>query len=316
MPDKGNLTSLVLQQSGITLTMTADQVTLKIADFTFCISGSGSSLQSLRSARYRDFLCSDRNPDIRITLEDSFRDISDISLPDEESVFDSGTVWRLYESPRSVSLVLRSPVGGPLPYRVAVFNRDLTNGEIVNIAGSDAESEDRSQYDPLEFPLSEVLTVYLLSMGKGLMIHACGISDNGRGLLFPGNSTDGKTTIAMQWRGSAKVLNDDRIILRPSAKGFLMYGTPWHGDLSDVSAEGVILESVNFLRHGDVNVSTEVTGAKAVSMLLRRSFLPLWSTSGMEFSLDLCRKLESSVPFHELHFVPDERIVDYIRCRN
>ena len=296
--------------------MTIDQVSIKISDITFCISGSRSSLQSLRSARYRDFLCSDREPDIRITLRDSLRDISEISLPDKDSIFDSGTVWRLYESPRAVSLVLRSPVGGPLPYRVAVFDRDLTTGEIMSIAGSDAESEDRSQYDPLEFPLSEVLMVYLLSMGKGLMIHACGISDNGRGLLFPGNSTDGKTTIAMQWKASASVLNDDRIILRPSEKGFLMYGTPWHGDLSDVSAEGVVLESVDFLRHGEVNASRKVTGAKAVSMLLRRSFLPLWSSSGMEYSLDLCRKLENSVPFHELHFVPDERIVDYIRCRN
>ncbi len=296
--------------------MSNDQVTLKIADFTFCISGSPGSLQSLRSARYRDFLCSGREPDVRIKLRDSLRDISEISLPDKDSVFDTGTVWRLYESNDAVSLVLRSPVGGPLPYRVAVFNRNLTSGEIASIAGSDAESEDRSQYDPLEFPLSEVLMVYLLSMGKGLMIHACGISDNGRGLLFPGNSTDGKTTIAMQWRGSAKVLNDDRIILRPSEKGFLMYGTPWHGDLSDVSAEGVVLDSVNFLRHGDLNVSRKVTGAKAVSMLLRRSFLPLWSSSGMEFSLDLCRKLENTVPFHEIHFVPDERIVDYIRCRN
>ena len=296
--------------------MTTDQVTIRIADFTFCISGSPGSLQSLRSSRYHDFLCSDQEPDIRITLRDSLRDISEISLPDEESIFNTGTVWRLYESPQAVSLVLRSPVGGPLPYRVAVFDRALTTGEISSIAGSDAETEDRSQYDPLEFPLSEVLMIYLLSMGKGLMIHACGISDSDRGLLFPGNSTDGKTTIAMQWRGSAKVLNDDRIILRPSKKGLLMYGTPWHGDLSDVSAEGVVLESVDFLKHGNVNVSRRVTGAEAVSMLLRRSFLPLWSSTGMEFSLDLCRKLENSVPFHELHFVPDERIVDYIRCRN
>lgn len=296
--------------------MTVDQVTLKIADFTIRISGKSSSLQSLRSARYSDFLCSDPEPDMRITIRDSLRDISEISLPDKDSIFDSGTVWRLYESSDAVSLVLRSPVGGELPYRVAVFDRDLTSGEIASIAGSDAEAEDRSQYDPLEFPLSEVMMVYLLSMGHGLMIHACGISDSGRGLLFPGNSTDGKTTMALQWKDSAKVLNDDRIILRPSEKGFLMYGTPWHGDLSDVSAEGVVLESVNFLRHGDMNASERIAGAKAASMLLRRSFLPLWSSAGMEFSLDLCSKLENSVPFHEIHFVPDERVVDYIRCRN
>lgn len=296
--------------------MIVDQVTLKIADFTMRISGESSSLQALRSARYRDFLCSDPEPDIRITIVDSLRDISEISLPDRDSIFDSGTVWRLYESSDAVSLVLRSPVGGELPYRVAVFDRDLTTGEIASIAGSDAEAEDRSQYDPLEFPLSEVMMVYLLSMGHGLMIHACGISDSGRGLLFPGNSTDGKTTMALQWKDSAKVLNDDRIILRPSEKGFLMYGTPWHGDLSDVSAEGVVLESVNFLRHGDMNASKRITGAKAASMLLRRSFLPLWSSAGMEFSLDLCGKLENSIPFHEIRFVPDERVVDYIRCRN
>ena len=91
--------------------MSNDQVTLKIADFTIRISGSPGTLKSLRSARYRDFLCSDREPDIRITIRDTFRDISEISLPDKDRIFDTGTVWSLYESPHSVSLVLRSPVG-------------------------------------------------------------------------------------------------------------------------------------------------------------------------------------------------------------
>ncbi len=295
--------------------MSSAQVTLRIADLTIGVVGDSDKLEALNSDRYSSFRCIETSPDLRITLNDAICNASDILLPPEDEVFDTGTVWSLYESGNSISILLRSPGQGGLPYRLATFDKDFRNGEILTISGSGA-AVGYTGYDPLEFPLSEVLTVCLMAQGRGLMVHACGISLDGRGILFPGNSTHGKTTIARLWKGTATVLNDDRIILRHSGDRILMYGTPWHGDLSDVSAEGVELSSVNFLFHGNENRISRVTGAKAVSMLLKRSFLPLWSPAGMEFSLDFCSRLESTVPCNELSFFPDSRVVELIRCRD
>jgi hypothetical protein len=291
------------------------QVTLRIADLTIGVVGDSNQLEALNSERYDCFRCIETSPDLRITLKDSIYDVSDVLPPPEDKVFDTGTVWSLYESGNSISILLRSPGQGGLPYRLATFDRDLRNGEIVTIAGAGA-AVGYTVYDPLEFPLSEVLTVCLMAQGRGLMVHACGISLDGRGILFPGNSTHGKTTIARLWKGSATILNDDRIILRRSGDRILMYGTPWHGDLSDVSAEGAELRSLYFLFHGNENRISRVTGAKAVSMLLKRSFLPLWSPAGMEFSLDFCSRLESTVTCNELSFVPDSSVIELIRCRD
>jgi hypothetical protein len=295
--------------------MGSAQVTLRIADLSISVAGDAALLEALTSDRYSSFRCIEASPDLRISLRDSLRDLSITLPPPEDMVFDSGTVWSLYESGNRISILLRSPVEGGLPYRLATFDKGLRNGEIATISGSGAATACNG-YDPMEFPLSEVLTVCLLARGRGLMVHACGISLDGRGILFPGNSTDGKTTMARLWQDSASILNDDRIILRPSRGRILMYGTPWHGDLTDVSAEGAELGSLYFLSHGDENRAVRVTGAKAVSMLLKRSFLPLWSPDGMDFSLDFCCSLESSVRCSELSFVPDDRVVDYIRCRD
>jgi hypothetical protein len=148
------------------------------------------------------------------------------------------------------------------------------------------------------------------------MVHACGISLDGRGLLFAGNSTDGKSTIAGLWKESARILNDDRIILRRTDEGIRMYGTPWHGDISDVSAGGAELEAVYFLSHGSANLIENESGAGAMSKLLKRSFLPLWSREGMDFSLDFCSYLVSTVPCSTLAFVPDSSVIELLKCRS
>ena len=93
-----------------------------------------------------------------------------------------------------------------------------------------------------------------------------------------------------------------------------MYGTPWHGDYTGVSPEGVPLEKVFLLRHGDDNQARRVVGAEAASMLLARCFPPFWDAAGMGFTVDFIAQLAEVVPCYELGFVPDERAVEYVRC--
>jgi hypothetical protein len=146
------------------------------------------------------------------------------------------------------------------------------------------------------------------------MVHSCGVDDRGRGYLFAGNSTHGKTTMARLLKDSAVILNDDRIVVRYKDDRFWMYGTPWHGEYTGVSPQGVPIGKIFFLQHSKSNSVEKINGARAASMLLARSFPPLWDSEGMKFTLNFCSELVSAVPCYRLNFKPDESVIDFVRC--
>ncbi len=284
---------------------------VKIANIVFDII-SDQPMESIRLEEvYRDFLCTEEP---EVTIHARYDGLPQIPLRDENKVFDSEMIWSLYRIGGQNIFALRSPAAGPLPYRIAIFDADFQQGEVYSHIPEPGETPEGLLPNPLEFPLPEVLMICLLAQGRGLMIHACGIDDSGRGYLFAGSSTHGKTTMARLWGNQALVLNDDRIVLRRREGRFWMYGTPWHSDYTSVSPKGVPLEKVFFLRHAEANSARRKEGVTASSMLLTRCFPPLWNAEGMSFTLDFCAQLVASVPCYELGFVPDESVVDFVRC--
>ena len=287
-----------------------ERVVVRIANIVFAMS-SEQPIELIRlEDAYRDFLCTGEP---EVTIRASYTGLPQIPLRNEDRVFDSEMVWSLYRSGGRNILALKSPVSGPLPYRIAAFDDDFRHGEVYNLNPESDPTQDGFLSNPLEFPLSEVLMVCLLARGRGLMIHACGIDDGGRGYLFAGNSTHGKSTMAGLWKDEGLILNDDRIVLRLHDGHFWMHGTPWHGDYTDVSPQGVPLERVFFLRHEEANRTDRKEDATAATMLLTRCFPPLWDEEGMRFTLDFCAQLVADVPCYELGFVPDMGIVDFVR---
>jgi hypothetical protein len=283
----------------------------EIASIVFEIS-SDQPIESIRfEPEYKDFI-SKKKPDVTVCAH--YDTIPNISLKEENIVFDSGGVWSLYMINGKHVFVLKSPVSGPLPYRIAIFNSDFLQGNVYSRVLKLENPPDDLLPNPIEYPLSEVLMLCLLAQGRGMMAHACGIEDNGKGYLFAGNSTHGKTTMARLWKDRALVLNDDRIVLRQRDGRFWMYGTPWHGDYTGVSPQGILLDKIFFLRHAQKNRALHVEGSTAASMLLTRSFLPLWHAKGMRFTLDFCAKLVDSISCFELGFVPDKKILNFVRC--
>ena len=235
------------------------------------------------------------------------------SLQESRKVFDSEGPWSLYKFDKRNAIILGELVPDSFPSRVALFDDSMKHIEIY----SETEGLPSGLLpDPLEYPLAEILMICLLAQGHGLMVHSCGIDDNGRGYLFSGNSTHGKTTIAKLWKKHAVILNDDRIVIRKRDGQFWMYGTPWHGEYTGVSSLGVPVEKIFFLRHSKSHSVEKINGAGAASMLLARSFPPLWDSKGMKFTIDFCSQLVSVMPCYSLNFQPDESIVDFIRCVN
>ncbi|MEI8173691.1 MAG: hypothetical protein WCH07_09445 [Deltaproteobacteria bacterium] len=229
----------------------------------------------------------------------------------EEKIFDSESTWSLYRSQKKYFLYACSLELNFLPRKLLILESDFNSGDLFIKNGK----IDQDIFpDPLGYPLNQILMIILLSRSKGALLHACGIYDGNFGYLFLGNSGHGKSTISKIWfENKSIVLNDDRIIIREKDRTFWIYGTPWHGDFTEWSLKGLPINKIFFLRHGERNSIAPIKGTDAVSMILTRSFPPLWDQNGMDYTLGLFDRMASTLPCYELHFLPDKNIIDFVR---
>jgi len=228
--------------------------------------------------------------------------------------FDSGKgLWRMYRGPGGPEFVFTSAALGPAPYQAAAFNDAFTEGQVTLRRASFA---DRLPIYPLHYPLDEVFMVHLLARELGVELHGAGVvTPDGRGWLFVGQSGAGKTTLSKLWRGEAgvRVLSDERIIVRREAGELWMYGTPWHGDGYIAEPGRAPVERVFLLRHGLENALAAVPRAQAAARLFACAFVPFHDAAGLAFSLALLDDLVVSRPCEELAFLPDRRVLEFLR---
>lgn len=284
-------------------------VKIEIADIIFDISHDLIE-QSVRiEDEYNDFF-SNGDPDVFIRGHYSVK--PDISLRNEDKVFESSTFWNVYKVNKQFIFTMKVPQDFS-PYCIGIFQEDFRQGDIYNLIPNSGNTYHGPPPHPLAFPLFHLLMTSFLAQGHGLHIHACGIDDNGRGLLFSGSSTHGKTTMARLWQGEAAILNDERIIIRQKDGQLWIYGTPWHGELDDYSPAGAPLERIFFLRKTEKNTISHLESSEAATMLLSHCFLPMWDEKGMNFVVDFSHQIVSNVPCCILGFTPDKNIVEFLR---
>ena len=287
----------------------ADTLTLRVGDVGVRISSGNRGMKLQVNAAAERFLVSNGAADVEVTTAWArLRQSANTAL-----VFDSGGLWQLSRELENHVFHLTSPMYGSLPYKRATFSPDFSSGEVLL---------ERNYFDPrhpvdaLEYPLDELLMMNLLTQGRGVEVHACGLEDSdGQGYLFVGHSGAGKTTTARLWQkeGGVQVLSDDRIILRSWAGKTWMYGTPWHGEAKLALPARTPLRQVFFLRHGPANEIVPLGCAEALARFLACSFVPFYSRSGLNFALAFFQQLIDSLPCAELRFVPEERAIELAR---
>ncbi|MBU0605104.1 MAG: hypothetical protein KKH77_02315 [Candidatus Omnitrophica bacterium] len=232
-------------------------------------------------------------------------------LKPEEKTFETGGVWDVYRRAGDFVFNCYSEDLGRTPGRRAIINRDFTSGDIYFNKTAD---EGGLAY-PLGYPLDEILMIQLLSRGRGIMVHGCGLEIGGEGFLFVGASGRGKSTIAgiLKEEYGAVILNDDRTIIRKIDAEYRIYGTPWHGDVSECSSGTAPLKKIYFIGHSDNNSSVKLSPSEASARLVACSFSPFWDTSGMAFILDFASGLSEKIPSFDLGFLPDKTIAKFLR---
>lgn len=286
----------------------ANQLRLNLGDIVISIAFPFNSEQDIRiDFPYRLFVTKEK-PDVFLKVHSS----SPPEYKVDEKVFDSAGNWSLYRSQNKY--ILKDSLR---QVRQIVLDSDFKAGDIY------LKKVQKKSPFALAYPLDEVLIINLLSQGRGAILHACGVSDKGRGLIFAGVGGAGKTTMANLWESQiaddksqnegVTVLSDDRLIIRKLNGHFWIYGTPWHGDVKICSPDRAPLERVLFLRHTENNSIKKISLSEAMSRLIVCSFSPFWDKKGMEFTLEFCAELAQRLPCYELGFVPDRSVLDFVR---
>lgn len=283
---------------------------LRIADICVAVTSIDPELRIRFPAQMSRFGVPAAAPDVHI--EAAWRNLA--ADRDGTLLFDSGAAWRLYSTGHSYVFQLFATNLGTTPYLIGRFDRTFRSGKVFLHRPYFGR---RRVVNPLQYPLDELLILHMLSRGRGVEVHACGLVQGGKGYLFAGHSGAGKTTMARLWKREpgVTVLSDDRIVLRRIDGRFWMYGTPWHGDAGLALPARAPLTQVFLIRHAAENAVVPIAGAEATARLFSCVFPTFHDRRGLAFTVGFCDELVQTVPCADLGVVPDDRIVGVVRRR-
>ena len=287
----------------------AATVDLRIGDIGIALAAADPAMTIRVPTASEPFRAAGGVPEAELTA--AWADLS--GPPAGELLFDSERLWQLYRQGNEYAFRFTSPTFGVHAFKEARFNDDFTRGQVLL---HHAYHDRDAAATPLEYPLDELLFTNLLARGRGVEVHALGLRDaDGRGYLFLGHSGAGKTTSARLWgqHEGVLILSDDRIILRLIDGKLWMYGTPWHGEAELAAACRTELHRILVLGRGAKNELLPLAPTRVVSELFTRAFVPFYHGGALGYTLELLQRIADAVPCGELRFVPDARVVDFVR---
>ena len=271
---------------------------------------------------YRGFLsngqCDGHHRPIDVRLHLQCGDLPDITP--EAMMFDAvhNNRWRLFRADgRDVGRFVFEFFHTQAPHprnQLAVMAPDFRSGELYR--RPDKTFPRRSwSLTRLMRPFGELLMVNLLTQGRGVLVHALGVRDQGEGLLFVGRSGAGKSTLAKLYKPyqDVTILGDERLVVTQADGQFWLSGTPWPGEGFTVSADTVPLRKVFFLEHGTRNVLISDSFLNLYGLFFQQLLLPFWNGEALAFALRFGEELLSTVPAYRLAFVNDTRVIEFLR---
>jgi hypothetical protein len=118
--------------------------------------------------------------------------------------------------------------------------------------------------------LLRVLWSVFLPYDGAALVHACGLRHAASGVVFPGQSGAGKTTLARKAPDADDVLSDEMVALAPTPGGWRVYGTPFWGDFArgGISMRSWPLRCIGFLSQREGVTMAPITSSEAMLRLL------------------------------------------------
>lgn len=258
----------------------------------------------LRTREFQSIRTGSANVVIKVEWAESL-DVAD------QVLFDVG-IWRSSPAGDGLQFDFFTERLGSAPYKRAIFAREFNFGR-VQLNRQLLSNLD--SYYPLEYPLDELVCIHRLGLGHGVELHSCGLATgDGRGFLFVGHSGAGKSTLGKQWvkhRG-ATILSDDRMVVTNDDRGFVIHGTPWHGEAGLAKNASARLQAIFLIEHGEANETVAMERNRSSAELLSRSFVPWYRRQNLDFTLTFLQRLTAVVPVYVFRCLPDVSAVEYL----
>jgi len=219
--------------------------------------------------------------------------------------------WIIYKTPSGYiyKMFVEGNEESPL---IAIFNKNHSEGHIYKGKNYVSAFKKGTLTSLLCFPTDQILFARLLADRSGIILHGSGLIFKEKGYLFVGHSDAGKTTLVKIFRQHARILNDDRIIVRKEGSRFYLYGTPWHGELSLVAPDRVPLKAVFFLNQAEENKVEKTEGLGAFKRLYGCTIKPLVTEKWARNALDICQALSREVACYNLYFDKSGGVISLI----
>lgn len=286
---------------------------LNIAGYIIRFESSDGGPDLIPSERFLRNICKDEDPDIKVTVH-----AGKFSVPgDAKMVFNAPYVedndgipvkkrdefWSIHKYQDDLFIITVFPLSAFRKKAVLKFSLDTREWELW-IEGAGAGT------DPMEYPLDGLILYYLTVIKGDILIHASGINHDGRGYLFSGISGKGKSTMAKLWdKSGAKVIHDDRLIIRGNLNGYKMFNTPvYDNDTPGVSP----LDKIFLIEHGNKNEIITVRGAICISMIMSNCIQHNWDPGIVAKLLESVSLMCNTISVSKLFFRPDRSVIDHI----
>jgi len=178
----------------------------------------------------------------------------------------------------------------------------------VETARADLERERGDEGERWSDGYLETLAVYRKIAEKmpdydTFLFHGSCVAVDGAGYLFAAASGTGKSTHTRLWREllgeRAVMVNDDKPLLRVTADGAVVYGTPWDGKHRLSANIAVPLRGLCILARAEKNAIRRVGAAEAYPLLLQQVYRPA-DADALRKTLTLLDRLAASVPLWRL----------------
>ena len=282
-----------MMQSDSSETHLSKECRLAIGDFCCSLACTDATLAANFREYYAGFLLNGREPDLVIELDVVYHPLGAYQAPDSLLVtkvaqgnrfsFGSGLLeGSLHLSEKRCKIVVKEALLGGMCVRI--FEQFLYQVYYTLLHNQNPR--------PTSF-----------------LIHASGVSRDGKGFLFAGRSGSGKSTIA-SLASKETVLNDETIIVEKRNGDFWVRSTPFNGNFKSKKNSSAPLKAIFLLEHAKENRLKPLSKADFVRKFVREVVIsaPLLSMdreSAFSEMLNFCSQLVEEVPTYQLGFRPD-----------
>ncbi|MGC2775583.1 MAG: hypothetical protein WA418_08085 [Bradyrhizobium sp.] len=198
----------------------------------------------------------------------------------------------------------------PELHRIAVFNSHHTHATVYSPPGYANHLKTVGWHSLSLLPTDQIWLAPVLADRGAVLLHSGAAILNGRGLMFVGHSSAGKSTTMTMLKDRAEILCDDRNVARRWTSGWRLHGTWSHGDVADVSSTSAPLHAILFLQQDTHNDIVPITDRKMRWRLLLATLIkPMVTAEWWRKELDVIERIVNEVPCYMMRFDKSGAIV-------